>query len=269
MPDKKIKILFFGDINGRIARQALKKKLPEMKKRLSPDLVIANADNIAHGKGVTSATLKELMGYGVDVFTSGDHAFDRSKTAEESYESKIPIIRPLNFSPQCYGNGFVIMNTKKGAVLIVNLIGRVFMKMDHECPFSAVARVLDEYKKTKLAAIIVDLHAEATSEKIAMKHYLDGKVSAVIGTHTHVMTNDAEVSLKGTAYITDAGMVGSADGVLGVDKDNVIKTFLTQIKHPHVIPEKGQCLLNGVIIEVGGGKKASKIQTIVKKIKVI
>jgi len=269
MPDKKTRILFFGDVNGKIARLALKKILPGLKKKTKADLIIANADNIAHGKGLTADTLKELREAGVDAFTSGDHAFDRPKTAAEVYESSLPVVRPLNFSPQASGQGSLAVACGNGSVLLICLIGRVFMKMDHECPFYAVDRLLNGCETSGYKAIIVDMHAEATSEKIAMRHYLDGRVTAVIGTHTHVMTNDWEVSPRGTAYITDAGMVGANDGVLGVAKENIIKTFLTQIKHSHEIPESGECLLNGVLIEVAENQKASRIEAIVKKIKVI
>ncbi len=269
MRDKKTRLLFFGDINGRIARLALKKALPDLKKKNKASLVLANADNIAHGKGLTAETVKELMQYGVNAFTSGDHAFDRVKAIGEVYESELPVVRPLNFSPQASGKGYLILAGANGPVLIINLIGRVFMRMDHDCPFHAVDALLKEFKKSEFSAIIVDMHAEATSEKIAMRHYLDGKVTAVIGTHTHVMTNDWEISRKGTAYITDAGMVGANDGILGVAKENIINTFLTQVKHTHVMPESGECLINGVLIEAGDSQKAALIQPIVKKIKVI
>lgn len=264
-----LKILFIPDINGRIGRQAVAKTLPSYKKKHKIDLVIANADNLAHGTGVTTATINELMNVGVDWFTNGDHAFDKNQLTDEVYENDLPIIRPANFSAKAPGKGYALITIKNKSVLLVNLIGRVFMKQNFDCPFHKIDKILSNFTKQKLSAIIVDIHAEATSEKIAIRHYLDGRVSAVLGTHTHVMTADHMITDKGTAFISDAGMVGAADGILGVDKENIIKNFLTQIKYPHVIPEKGEAIFNAVCLQIDtANQKSKQIKPIIQYIKI-
>ncbi len=258
-----MKILLIGDINGKIGRLAVAKILPKIKKRENPDLIIANADNAAHGNGVTESSLKELVGAGVDYFTNGDHAFDRLK--QLSVYDKFPIIRPANYSPRAPGKGFAIINFKKKKILLINLIGRTFMKNDYECPFHKIDEILAKFAKQNLSGIIIDVHAEATSEKITLGHYVDGRVSAVVGTHTHVMTADHKITDQGTAYITDIGMVGADEECIGVDKENIIKTFLTQIKYPHVIPEKGSAIFNAVLIDINTkSTKAKSIKPIIE-----
>jgi metallophosphoesterase (TIGR00282 family) len=271
-----LKILFIGDINGKIGRKAVAKLLPGIKKEVKPDLVIANAENSAHGSGVTENTLKELQASGIDWMTNGDHAFKTLKQLE--LYNKYPILRPANYSHNVPGRGYAIITigsrrpggTSKN-ILLINLIGRVFMHLDYDCPFRKLNEILANpiLPEKKLSAIIVDIHAEATSEKTAMGHFADGKVSAVLGTHTHIMTADYKVTEKGTAYITDVGMVGAADSCLGVDKENIIKTFLTQIKYPHVIPEKGPAIFNSVLITINPKTvKATSIKPITKIINI-
>ena len=267
MPKKDLKIIFIGDINGKIGRETIKKEIPGIKKKYAPDLIIANADNIAHGKGATENTVKELMKYGIEFFTSGDHCFDQLNSIKDVYNDMLPTIRPLNYSVKAPGKGYDIINTPKGDVLVINLIGRVFMRRDYECPFILCEDLIKKLENIKFSAIIIDIHAEATSEKIALKHYFDGKVSAILGTHTHVMTADETISAKGTAYISDVGMTGAADGILGVDKENIIESFITQIKAPHVIPVKGKSIMNCVLITVDSkSSKALKIESIIKKV---
>jgi len=256
-----MKILFIGDICGKIGRKAVVKILPKLKKELKPDLVIANAENLAHGKGVTETTLKEMIKAGIDWFTNGDHAFKVQKQIENVYKSNLPILRPANYSTNAPGQGYAIISKNKKQILLINLIGRVFMQMDYDCPFKKLDEIIAKFAKEKLSAIIVDMHAEATSEKIALAHFADGKVSAMLGTHTHVMTADHGITKQGTAYITDVGMTGLADGIIGLDKENIIKTFLTQIKYPHVLPEKGQVIFNAVILTINpktGGARSIK-----------
>ncbi|MDD5071149.1 MAG: TIGR00282 family metallophosphoesterase [Patescibacteria group bacterium] len=256
-------LLFLGDINGKIGRQAVAKILPKLKKSKKIDLVFANAENIAHGTGVTEDTLKELKEAGVDYFTAGDHAFDKIKQID-CYE-KFPIIRPANFPNGAPGQGYAVLEKGKYKILLINLIGRVFMAQDYDCPFREVDKILAKFAKKSVSAIIIDIHAEATSEKIALKHYLNGRASAIVGTHTHVMTADAEVSKEGTAYITDIGMVGFADGCIGVDKEGIIKTFLTQMKQPHFIPENGRTIFNAVLAEINPKNgKTKSIKPIIK-----
>ncbi len=241
-------ILFIGDIMGRIGRITVAKILPKLKKGEKIDFVIANIENAAHGSGATEAIVKELQKAGVDYFTNGDHSFTRIKQID--IYNKYPIIRPANWSPKAPGKGHAVINTKNEQILLINLIGRTFMKMDHECPFHKIDEILANFTNQKLSAIIIDIHAEATSEKAALKHYVDGKVSAILGTHTHVMTADERISNKGTAFITDVGMVGAFDECIGLDREGIIKTFTTQIKYPHVLPEKGKAIFNAVLLKI-------------------
>ena len=259
-----IKIIFIGDINGKLGRTAISKIVPKLKKQTKADLVIANGENMAHGTGVTESTIKEIIDAEVDYITTGDHAFD-AKSNETTFNGQLPIIRPANFPPTNPGSGFILIEKNKKNVLLVNLIGRVFMKADYDCPFREIDRILAMFAKKNLSAIIIDIHAEATSEKIAMRHYLDGKVSAILGTHTHVITADSQITKKGTAYISDVGMVGSSEGVIGVEKENIIKSFLDQTKYQHVLPEKGQAIFNAVLLTINEKTgQATKIQPIIK-----
>ena len=258
-------ILFIGDICGKIGRKAVAKVLPKLKKELKPDLVIANAENLAHGQGVTKKTLEEIFSAGVDWATGGDHSFSVQKQIEEIYNSDLPILRPANYSAAVPGRGYSVINVNGKKVLLISLIGRVFMRMDYDCPFGKLDEILDAYAVKNLSAIIVDIHAEATSEKIAISHFADGKASAVLGTHSHVMTADHEITPQGTARITDVGMAGFADGSLGLEKESIIKTFLTQIKYPHIIPEKGRAIFNAVFISIDPKTgKAKSIKPIIR-----
>lgn len=264
-----MKVLFIGDIVGKIGRKAVAKILPKLKKELKPNLVIANAENLAHGKGVTETTLKEMMEAGVDWFTNGDHAFKAKKQIEDIYNGGLPILRPANYSADIPGQGHAIVAVGKQKILLINLVGRVFMRMDYDCPFRKLDEILTNFAKQNLSAIIVDIHAETASEKITLRHFVDGKISAIIGTHTHVMTADQQITDRGTAYITDAGMTGFANGSIGLDKENIIKTFLTQIKYPHQLPEKGRAIFNSVFITINPKTgKAKSIKPIIKFVEI-
>lgn len=255
-------ILFIGDIVGRIGRLTVAKVLPRLIKKHNIDMVIANAENSAHGSSVTESIIKELKQAGVDYFTAGDHAFNNRKNLDV-YE-KLPILRPANWSAEAPGAGFAVIEKNKQKILLISLIGRVFMKKDHDCPFYKINEILanESLHPKNLSAIIVDIHAEATSEKTAMKHFLDGRVSALLGTHTHIPTADAEITPEGMAYITDVGMVGAKNHCLGVEKDGIIRTFQTQIKEPHVIPEKGKAIFNSILIKIAKNQKATSIKPI-------
>lgn len=264
-----MKILFIGDIIGKIGRKAIAKILPKLKKEQKTDLVIANAENSAHGSGITENIIKELQEAGIDWMTTGDHAFAREKQSD--VYNKYPIIRPANFSEGVPGQGYAVITVGKKTILLINLIGRVYMKMDYDCPFRKLNEILANpaLSEKKLSAIIVDVHAETTSEKVALGHFADGRVTAVLGTHTHIMTADHKITDQGMAYITDVGMVGAADSCIGVDKENIIKTFLTQIKYSHVIPEKGEAIFNAVLITVNPKTaKAKSIKPIIKFINI-
>lgn len=254
-----LKILFLGDIVGRIGRRALQEKLPELKKKYKPDLVIANAENLAHGKGVSESVLKEMMDCGVDFFTSGDHAWGNKAEAEKIFtENKLPLIRPANFPPAASGDGFRVLEVGIHKILIINLIGRVFFRDNFDCPFRTLETILQQFKSTNLSAIIVDFHAEATSEKNTLPRYFDGQVSAVLGTHTHVQTADEQVLPQGTAFISDVGMVGLTHSSLGVDLKNVVKKFITQTPQTWEIPEHGPCQIDGVFVIIKPENKLAK-----------
>jgi 2',3'-cyclic-nucleotide 2'-phosphodiesterase len=222
-----MKILFIGDIVAEPGRKTIKQVLPDLRKELGVDLVVANAENAAAGRGITPGVLEELQSYGVDYFTSGDHVFWQRGT--EDVIDDLPIIRPANYPEGTPGNGhFVLDLGAKGKVLLVNLMGRTSfgnVTSYTRDPFEMIDAILESYKDEKFAASIIDFHAEATSEKSAFGFYVDGKVTAVIGTHTHVPTCDHRVLPKGTMFVSDAGMTGIIDSVLGVKTDIVINLF--------------------------------------------
>lgn len=262
-----LKILFFGDVVGRAGREALKKTVPQLKETYQPELAIANAENLAHGKGVTSKTLEGIQEAGIDIFTSGNHIWKKTEGLSILNEKDSPVIRPANYPPGVPGKGYKIIEIGTKKVLIINLMGRVFIQEDIDCPFRKLDEILEETKKENLKAVIVDFHGEATSEKIAFGWYADGRTSAVIGTHTHIVTADEKILPKGTAYITDAGMVGLKESVLGVDKDTVIKRFLTQLPLNHEIPEEGLVTVNALYLEIDTKtSKAKKLERIKEEV---
>jgi metallophosphoesterase (TIGR00282 family) len=248
-------ILAIGDIIGKPGRQVVIKHLRALRQQLKIHIVIANGENTAGGFGLTPDTAKELLGGGVDVLTSGNHIFAQ-KEILPLLDADAPILRPLNYPAGVPGRGYLIHNK----TLIVNLIGRTFMNA-YDCPFRAMDKLL-ETLKDKPKIIIVDFHAEATSEKVAMGRYLDGRVSAVLGTHTHVGTIDTQILQGGTAYVTDIGMTGPMDSIIGDDADAVIQRFLTQMPH-HLSVGKGQPQLNAILVEVD---EASGKATSIKRI---
>lgn len=269
-----MKILFFGDIVGRPGREALKKILPELKKELGPDLILANGENISHGQGVSEKAVKEMMELGVDFLTGGDHSFTLKEGAELLENKNWPILRPLNWPGNVPGRGFEILPVGARRVLLVNLAGRVFMtKHNFDDPFQKTKELLEDYSlkgkkqgSEAVDAIIVDFHAEATSEKAALAWFLDGQVSAVLGTHTHVPTADEKILSGDTAFISDVGMVGPTNSVLGMDKDTVIKRFLTQRLFKMDVAE-GPAEINGALLTVdektGLAKGIERIRKIV------
>lgn len=235
-------ILVIGDVIGRPGRQALAKLLPGIVEQYGVDLVVANAENIAGGIGVTLATAQELLEAGVNVLTSGNHVWAEREIIPY-LDGEMPILRPLNYPPGVPGRGYLVT----GRVMVVNLIGRTFMG-SFDCPFRAMDRLLGELE-SKPPVIIVDFHAEATSEKVALGRYLDGRVSAVLGTHTHVGTIDTRLLPRGTAYVTDIGMTGPIDSVIGDDIEAVTSRFLTMIPHRLAVG-KGRVELNAVLVDV-------------------
>ncbi|MBX4187203.1 MAG: YmdB family metallophosphoesterase [Candidatus Doudnabacteria bacterium] len=261
-----IKIIFFGDITGEPGRKAIRKMLPQLLDEEQPDLVLANVENLAHGKGVTVKTLEELIRAGVKGFTSGNHIFSKRELSTEVFH-KYPdmIVRPANFPETYPGKSAVILPTAKGDVLLGNFMGQVFMEKQFPEPVSSPFQSADAWfasnQQKKFAATIIDFHAEATSEKIAFGYHLSGRATAVLGTHTHVPTADAKVLSEGTAYITDVGMCGAADSVLGVKKELSLERFLTNNRVAFDIPEDAsKAEVSYVIIEADESSgKATKI----------
>lgn len=256
----KLNVLCIGDIVGRPGRRILADKLNSLIKEQEIDCVIANAENAAGGSGLTPQIHDKLLRYGVNLITLGDHTY-RKKDIIQVLETADDIVRPLNFSEYAAGKGFAIYKTSKGPVVgVVSLIGRIFMK-PAECPYNAIDKLLPKIR-AQADVIIVDFHAEATSEKIAMGYHLDGRVSCVFGTHTHVVTADEKILAKGTAYITDIGMTGSHDSVLGRGKESVLKSFRTQMPIPFEIAT-GNVKMNGIIVTIdSNNKKAEHIERI-------
>ncbi len=245
-----MRMLFLGDVVGRSGRTAVMEQLPGLRERYALDFVVVNGENAAGGFGITEPILNELLDAGADVVTTGNHVFDQ-REALVFIERHDRMLRPLNFPPGTPGKGVGLFKTKSGAeVLVINAQGRVFMT-DLDDPFRAIERELDACGlKAGADAILIDFHAEATSEKEALGHFVDGRASAVIGTHTHVPTADQQILGGGTAYISDAGMCGDFDSVLGMDKEEPIQRFLTKIPTGRFAPSSGEATLCGVAIEV-------------------
>jgi hypothetical protein len=245
--------LIFGDVVGKIGREALMKALPGLKAEFKPDLVLANAENLAHGKGLTRQIVAELKGAGVDFFTSGNHVFNNQKGPHEVWadsELKDCLIRPANFPADTPGEGEKILNLGGKRVLVVNLICQVFMGEPYSSPFTAMEGILERHAGERLDAVLVDLHGEATSERVAFGLHFDGRVSSVTGTHTHVPTADARILPKGTAYLTDIGMTGARHSVLGVAPEGPISRFTSGEAKPFEIPEEGPVDLNAALVRV-------------------
>ena len=245
-------VLFLGDIVGKLGRQTVKKILPQLKKDIKLDLVLANSENIAHGKGVTKSTLQELKDAGVDVFTSGNHVWKKDNGLELLKENPDWLLRPANYPPGVPGLGYSQIKIGKEKILIISLIGRVFMHQQFDCPFRKFDEIVKKHKRVK--NIIVDIHAEATSEKVALAHYIKDRASLLIGTHTHVPTADAQIIDNKLGYVTDAGMVGSKNSILGVDKEVILKKFLTQLPEKHKMVDTGQAVFNSVLTKIKDGK---------------
>lgn len=238
-------LLFIADISGRPGRKAVAKLVEPLRERYDIDLVVANSENAAAGLGLTKPTAAELFDAGVDVITLGNHAFAK-RDVYTLMDTEARILRPANYPPGAPGHGWGIFETPKGEpVGVINLMGRVFMN-PLDCPFRTANAVLEEMEDDT-ATILVDMHAEATSEKMALAWYLDGRVSAVIGTHTHIQTSDERVLPGGTAYLTDAGMTGVHESVLGLDKDTVIERFIKQIPGKFLLAE-GEATLQGAVV---------------------
>lgn len=252
-----MQILFIGDIVGRPGRRVVRELLPGVVKEYGVDLVIANAENAAAGFGITHDTIDELLECGIQLFTTGNHVWDKKEVL--GFIDEYPnLLRPANFPDACPGIGHAIVKTAGGVpVAVINLAGRVFMH-PADCPFR-VAKAIVEKLRSDVPVIIVDIHAEATSEKQAMGWYLDGEVSAVFGTHTHVQTADEIILPGGTAYLTDAGMTGPHNSIIGIEKEMIIDRFLTGMPCRFEVA-RGNVRLQGVV--VGIDPQSGKAQSI-------
>ena len=241
-----MKVLILGDIISKSGRKALKEALPALRERSGAELVLGNVENAAGLFGITEKVIEAIKAAGVDILTSGNHVWDK----REGYpllETRDDLLRPANYPDGAPGRGFLVRNVSGTDVCVINIQGRTFMT-PIDCPFRRASRILAELPSS-VKVVLVDFHAEATSEKLAMGFYLDGRVSALIGTHTHVQTSDERILPEGTAYITDVGMVGPRDSIIGVKKAQVIDRFIYGIPQRLQV-ESGTALLNGVLVDI-------------------
>lgn len=243
-----MKILFIGDIMGRAGREALEIYLPELRRDLAPDVIIVNGENAAHGKGITEKICKQIHDLGADCITSGNHIWDQREIIPYIARDA-RLLRPANFPPGTPGGGIYRLTLQDGrAVVIVNLMARLFMDPLDD-PFALLAEIVAEHKMGQNChALFVDFHGETTSEKYSLAHHFDGRVSAVIGTHTHAPTADAHIMPAGTAYMSDAGMTGDYDSVIGVRKDIAVHRFVRKMPGEPLIPASENKTLCGVFI---------------------
>ena len=284
------KILFIGDIIGKPGRKALRQVLPMWKEEYKPDAVIVNVENIAHGKGVTIPTLTNIEDLGIDCFTSGNHVFDKGEHTKEAFEKYNNLIRPANYPSELPGHGYYRFSKRVASpimgssddktadesanygeqqFLVINLNATVFFEKQFHggisSPFMAIDAILTEQSQ-KGDIIFIDFHSEATSEKVAFGFYCDGRVTAVAGTHTHVPTADARVLPKGTAYISDVGMTGPVNSVIGVKIENSLNIFLGRGKFVMEPEEEGPIGVNGILVETNSEGKAVSIKKLYKEI---
>ncbi len=249
---KPFTILYFGDVVGKIGRTALMKALPDMKRRFSPNLTIANVENLTHGAGIGPKQLKELRDASVDAFTSGNHVWDNPDGLaildDPAWTGRL--VRPANMRRDQPGRGSTVATKDGVRVLIVNLMGQALFPESVESPFNALDTILATHAADRPDLVFVDFHAETTAEKEAFGHYADGRVAAVLGSHTHVPTSDAKILPGGTAYCTDVGRVGAYDSVIGFEKKSVLERFLTGGDMSYDIPKKGAAEVNGIAVRV-------------------
>lgn len=241
-----LKILFIADIVAGIGRKAVKGVLPDLIKEHDINFVVANGENSTTGHGMTEEAMKELISAGVDFFTTGNHIWRKPQFFPVLNRKETPVVRPANYPDNSPGEGYKIVSRPFGRILVANILGREGINANLESPFATIDKILEETKGTYDLSL-VDFHAEMTSEKVAMGYYLDGRVDAIVGTHTHVPTADQRILPKGTAFISDVGMVGPKNSILGVQTDIIIKLFTTGIPQKFFNAE-GVCVFNSVLI---------------------
>lgn len=259
-----MKILFLGDVMGRAGRKAVVELLPKLRADWKLDFVVVNAENASAGMGLTGDHAKALLDAGADVLTLGDHAFDQ-KEMLGFIENEPRIIRPLNYAKDAPGKGFRLFSTQRGQkILVTQALGQVFMKRPFDDPFSALDAVLRSHPLGGLAnAILVDIHCEATSEKMGIGHFCDGRASVVVGTHTHIPTGDAQILNGGTAFQADAGMCGDYNSVIGMEKTEPLRRFITGMPKGRFTPALGEATLSGLYIETDDRTgKATRVEMV-------
>jgi metallophosphoesterase (TIGR00282 family) len=255
------KILFVGDIVARHGRNIVKNHLSELRREYSVDCVIANGENLTTGHGLTLKAVNEMHNAGVDFFTTGNHVWRKEEFVAELNKPETKVIRPANYPFGTPGRGYDFINLPVGRLMVINLLAKEGIPAEVESPFWTIDEVLKVAEKEKPWAVLVDFHAEMTSEKVAMGHYLDGRVMAILGTHTHVPTADARILPKGSAYVSDAGMTGPLNSVLGIDTSIIIERFKTGLPQKFEVA-KGPGVLNALLLEVGADGKALSISRI-------
>lgn len=242
-----MRVLFIGDVVGSMGREMITEYLPRLKKKFRPQVTIVNGENAAAGRGITEKIYKKFLQDGVDVVTMGNHTWDNRDIFEFIDQAK-KMVRPANFPEGTPGQGIVFVKVNHLELAVINMQARSFM-VDLDDPFRKINELIEEARK-RTPIIFVDFHGETTSEKQAMGWFLDGKVSAVVGTHTHVQTNDARILPQGTAYLTDVGMTGPYDGILGMRREPVIEKFLTALPKRFEVVENGRGILSGCLLEI-------------------
>lgn len=258
-----MRLLIFGDIVGKIGRRALAEVLPELRRAYAPDVVLANAENLAHGLGMTEKTIREVLDAGVTLLTGGNHVWDKPEGVAMLRDASLPLIRPANYPAGAPGLGWKTLSVAGKSVLVVNFLGRVSMKSLVDDPFRGFDAVL---AGNPADIVIVDFHAETTSEKNAFGWYADGRAMVVYGTHTHIPTADARLLPKGTAFVTDIGMTGARDTVIGVDAATVLPGYLTGIGTRFTWPETGPAWVHAVVVDINDTtNRAVKIERVYRE----
>ncbi len=245
-----MKFLVFGDVSGSLGRAGITKILPELREQLSPDVVIINIENIAHGKGITPLTMDEALTWKANVYTTGDHAWDHTTSFSILDDPNVPIVRPANYGTKVPGRGWHTFSLGAYQITVINLQGQLFFRSIPENPFVFIEDILQEPDVKNSHITLVDFHAETTSESRGFGWHVDGRISAVWGTHTHVPTADAQILPQGTGYITDVGMNGAYHSIIGMDPAGPLKMFRTAIKSKMEPPESGPIEINALLLEI-------------------